>query len=524
MSVVSVYQPLDLATAVALSGLEAFPPGFGLFIAQKYGNFVAPTPGTSGKNQERFDLFFGQILGGSLSYGFLDQNNTKNAAATALALTVIDASQCNSVSGVVLYSNGGVDDQIGTIGDYEAACFTDGEFIGGYTPGITAEGPGAAIIGGNQCQSLVTQFEIDTSGGDHSVTGIGFQPDAIIVMGVFPFSGDGGGEFIGGLGALGACDADGNQWAWGTNTTFEGSDSDLWTIWRDDAFIAQPGQGSGDLHCSIVSMDSDGFTYSTDAAGAGPYYVHILAVKVTSGAGIAVGVGTQDDTTLTCGFEPAAMMFATGAATSNGTASGTTRGSMGMCGVDASSDFGQYSMWAQNECGYIDVAASLVVADETPTVFMELSAALTGTGANLTWPTTDSGGRKFGWVAFNVDNVEEGAPPVADTGSATPTTTTAVVDGDVTPNNTSAVSYRFDYGTTTAYGHSTTPTVAGTGSSAIPVDATITGLTAVTTYHYRVVAILGDCEIDGDDMTFRTGAPPNRPFFNNSMRASNVPT
>lgn len=71
---------------------------------------------------------------------------------------------------------------------------------------------------------------------------------------------------------------------------------------------------------------------------------------------------------------------------------------------------------------------------------------------------------------------------------------------------------KFEYGTTPAYGSvapcSTTP-VTGTGATA--VSAALSGLSASTTYHFRVVATGKGGEAKGDDMTFATSAAPPPP-------------
>jgi len=95
--------------------------------------------------------------------------------------------------------------------------------------------------------------------------------------------------------------------------------------------------------------------------------------------------------------------------------------------------------------------------------------------------------------------------PVAVTGGATPGATTAILTGTVDPNGT-ATDYHFEYGTTIEYGLETTPVpIDGDGPQA--VQATISGLTPSTAYHYRLVA--GAAQ--GLDRTFTTAAAPANP-------------
>jgi hypothetical protein len=95
--------------------------------------------------------------------------------------------------------------------------------------------------------------------------------------------------------------------------------------------------------------------------------------------------------------------------------------------------------------------------------------------------------------------------PTAITGGATNITTdAAIVAGTLNPQSY-PTSYRFDYGTTGAYGASTAVRDAGTGTSSVQVSAQLSGLTPNTTYHYRVVALRsGALAAAGADQTFTT--------------------
>jgi len=105
------------------------------------------------------------------------------------------------------------------------------------------------------------------------------------------------------------------------------------------------------------------------------------------------------------------------------------------------------------------------------------------------------------------------AAPTASTGDASALTDTqATVAGTVNPRG-ELTSYAFQYGTTTAYGQQTALTSAGSGTADVPVRADLAGLTAGTTYHYRVIATNASGTTVGADRTFRTTgtAPPPPP-------------
>jgi hypothetical protein len=100
--------------------------------------------------------------------------------------------------------------------------------------------------------------------------------------------------------------------------------------------------------------------------------------------------------------------------------------------------------------------------------------------------------------------------PYAATGSAAGVTrTSATLNGTVNPYGQSTTA-RFDYGTTTAYGSSTASTSAGSGTSDQSLSATLTGLSAGTTYHYRLEATNATGTAYGADNTFTTLPPPYR--------------
>jgi hypothetical protein len=100
-----------------------------------------------------------------------------------------------------------------------------------------------------------------------------------------------------------------------------------------------------------------------------------------------------------------------------------------------------------------------------------------------------------------------GAPPLVETaGAPVRTTTTAQLNGRVTPLN-SATSYHFEYGTDESYGQSTTSMPAGSGELTELVAEEVEGLLPDTTYHYRLVAENGvGSPVFGADMTVHTRA------------------
>jgi hypothetical protein len=101
--------------------------------------------------------------------------------------------------------------------------------------------------------------------------------------------------------------------------------------------------------------------------------------------------------------------------------------------------------------------------------------------------------------------------PVATTTPATNvTSTTATLNGSVTPNQNDTT-YYFEYGTTTEYGTQTPTQGPQTGNATKDVSADVSGLAPSTLYHYRLVAMNSSGTSFGSDATFTTSAPGTGP-------------
>lgn len=100
-------------------------------------------------------------------------------------------------------------------------------------------------------------------------------------------------------------------------------------------------------------------------------------------------------------------------------------------------------------------------------------------------------------------------PPIVDGESSTNVTAVgASLQAQVNPSGFDTT-YHFEYGTTTSYGTSAPvpDTDLGTGTSDLPASQDITGLSANTAYHFRIVATNSQGTTDGPDQTFTTQPP-----------------
>jgi streptogramin lyase len=154
---------------------------------------------------------------------------------------------------------------------------------------------------------------------------------------------------------------------------------------------------------------------------------------------------------------------------------------------------------------FTENAGSGKLGQITPSgVITEFTASLTSAPFDITsgadgniWFTESSGNRVARLTL----------PPAATTGVATAISATgATLAGTATPR-AQATTVQFDWGLTSAYGTTTTPTAAGSGTSAVPVTQVISGLVPGTTYYYRVVATNASGTTYGADLSFTTTAP-----------------
>jgi hypothetical protein len=101
-------------------------------------------------------------------------------------------------------------------------------------------------------------------------------------------------------------------------------------------------------------------------------------------------------------------------------------------------------------------------------------------------------------------------PLLVTTGAVTSVNqTTATLNGSVNPLGAEVTDCHFDYGTDTSYGQ-TAPCAetVGSGTSAVPVHADLTGLSAATAYHFRLQAANANGTAAGSDQTLTTTGPP----------------
>ena len=244
---------------------------------------------------------------------------------------------------------------------------------------------------------------------------------------------------------------------------------------------------------NVISRNVTGLNVSTT------YYYRVRAYN---GGGTSGNSNTINVTTLTATGAP---VVTTNAATNVASFSATLNGSVDPHGLTTSVHF-QYG----TTTSYGSTTASQTKSGNT---YQSVSANISGLIASTTYHfrivATNSSGTRYGSDrTFTTLSVT--GPPVVTTNPATNVASfSATLNGSVDPHGLTTTIH-FQYGTTTSYGL-TTASQSKSGNTYQSVSANISGLSASTTYHFRIVATNSSGTRYGSDRTFTTlsatGAP-----------------
>ncbi|MEI7662917.1 MAG: GEVED domain-containing protein, partial [Bacteroidota bacterium] len=154
--------------------------------------------------------------------------------------------------------------------------------------------------------------------------------------------------------------------------------------------------------------------------------------------------------------------------------------------------------------GYtMNAVPSVITGNSTTNVTCSPSGLLPNTTYHCELVGFGAGGYVSGGdITFTTDPLP--APVVTTLGATAITGVSAILNGTVNAKSSVSTTY-FEYGTTPSYGRtiSGNPSSLSTGTPE-PVNASITGLTLNTIYHYRLVSTNVAGTTFGDDMTFST--------------------
>jgi hypothetical protein len=272
--------------------------------------------------------------------------------------------------------------------------------------------------------------------GSTVVTGVGFQPDVVIFFsnrlrnhnrstgeGYWPH--ETYGSYPDGELYWGAADSAGNQWAGGCWSLFYYAWY-RWGYWNESACfgVGDPTGFSGHTQvpaaCTLVSMDTDGFTLNHDAGLNGWPNLHYMAMK-SSTCQMKVGVfeqalttGNQDITGL--GFNPAALWLSSTFKTSSSNAWQEDffvhQALLAADGGQMQSSFGYLGGNRYNAACTHSPNQTIWTLDHTALKGKATGSLITD-GFRLNWTTSDGQPRKHGYVAWEADQSFDSTRPKA---------------------------------------------------------------------------------------------------------------
>lgn len=208
--------------------------------------------------------------------------------------------------------------QVNTAGSgYEWEIAMDSLDSGGFTYDLTNSPSGDVTvrflaIGGDDITDIASgSWDVDASTGDASVTGVGFQPELVIVAGAAPDN-TLGTESEADI-FFGAADFRTNQFS-SCLKALEGFPSEGHVRCSDDAFFLRcENLGHQTSKASLLSMDDDGFTYNVSDAPAVQLSCLYLALRgdfnvhVQPDYGASTSTGDVETTNLL--FQPEVMLL-----------------------------------------------------------------------------------------------------------------------------------------------------------------------------------------------------------------------
>ena len=245
-----------------------------------------------------------------------------------------------------------------------------------------------------------------------------------------------------------------------------------------------------------------GNTTNRNVTGLNASTTYHYRVRAYNGAGTSGNSNVVNVTTLSATGPPVVI---TNPATLIASFSATLNASVDPHGLTTSVYF-QYGTTAS----YGHTTATQTQAGNT---YRNVIANISGLSASTTYHfrivATNSAGTTYG-SDRTFTMLSATGPPVVTTNPATFVASfSATLNGSLDPHGLTTTVY-FQYGTTTSYGLTTAPQ-SQTGNTFRNVSANISGLSASTTYHFRIVATNSAGTTYGADRTFATLSPTGPP-------------
>ncbi|MET0591318.1 MAG: hypothetical protein ABW133_01375, partial [Polyangiaceae bacterium] len=255
------------------------------------------------------------------------------------------------------------------------------------------------VIGGPTVTSKLVNWQAPTSAGSKTVTGIGFQPEAVLHF----HAGSGydqttptmvANSFFG----LGAMDRSGAQWAIQVTSSHNESPVSSSRAQRNDSALFMYSEGTSPTvtkDAKFVSMNADGFTLNFATANGTASQIYSLAL-----GGLKAGVGTFNKTSgasqsVTSGFRPGAVFFSSYQSAAQTTSTSIATCSLGLGAGDGTNEASSALVSADNVSTTvvdgIDKTSKVFVKMNTPPLDAEADlASFDPSGFTLNWSTNDA--------------------------------------------------------------------------------------------------------------------------------------
>jgi phage head maturation protease len=140
--------------------------------------------------------------------------------------------------------------------------------------------------------------------------------------------------------------------------------------------------------------------------------------------------------------------------------------------------------------------------DTYQNISAQVSGLAAGTRCHFRIVAINSSGTRYGADRAITTLTPTGSPVATTNPASLIASYSATLNGSVDPHGLTTSVY-FEYGTTTSYGLTTAPQ-SKSGNSYLNVIGNISGLSASTTYHFRIVATNSSGTVHGADQTFTT--------------------
>lgn len=287
----------------------------------------------------------------------------------------------------------------------EGACTHDGFAFDVANTTSSARRVHWLAVGGDSVNAYAGRFDVTTSAGTQAVTGVGFEPSAVVLgcNGTADGISDAEGRFS--IGAMTAA----AQWVISSLNT-ENSPSQEAGVALTSGALVRISTSAVTALVGYSSMDADGFTLSKTTPPGATLRASFLAI----GGGIPVALGTFNQPTSTgnqsitgVGFEPAAELFVSAG---RATSSSVTAGARSLVGAALSSS-NRRAAAATSQNGVTPINSARDVSESHCLIACSDGGAPTrlaaadfvsqdSDGFTLDWTTADATARQNFYLAF----------------------------------------------------------------------------------------------------------------------------